>query len=177
MADAVQQIMEQMLPELEDLIDKGIFSQNEAKQIIQKRRNFEYQMNRRALRKIDVLRYVSYEQNLDTLRSLRKEGLGIKKGSVSDSSGTRRVHFIFNRALKRFRFDVKLWFQYFDFCIRSKSAKLLSKAFSQALQLHPHNTALWIRAASWEFQQNQNVNNARMLLQRAIRINKGDQHL
>ena len=26
MADAVQQIMEQMLPELEDLIDKGIFT-------------------------------------------------------------------------------------------------------------------------------------------------------
>lgn len=173
----MQQIMEQMLPELEDLIDKGIFTEKEVKQIIQKRRNFEYQMNRRAIRKIDVLRYVTYEQNLDTLRQLRKERLGIKKGTMSDSSGKRRVHFIFNRACNRFRFDIKLWFQYFDYCVRSKSSKLLSKAFAKCLQLHPHNSALWIRAASWEFQHNQNISNARMLMQRALRINKADEHL
>ena len=43
---------------------------------------------------------------------------------------------------------------------------------NRALQVHPRNAGLWIMAASWEFETNNNTNAARVLLQRALRVNK-----
>jgi hypothetical protein len=173
MADTVQRAMEAMLPELEDLMERQIFTQAEVKSIIQRRRKFEYQMGRRALKRVDVLRYITYELNLDQLRQLRKKDLGARKTSVSDYAGTRRIHQIYNRALFRLNADSRLWMQYLDFCVQTKSGKLVSKTFSRALQMHSQNVVLWLRAATWEFQKNANIDSARMLMQRALRTIKG----
>ena len=42
----------------------------------------------------------------------------------------------------------------------------------RAIQLHPTKPSVWIRAAKWEFEDNSNIGSARILMQRAIRINK-----
>jgi hypothetical protein len=151
--------------------------QSQIKSIVRRRRDFEYAMNRRTLLKVDVLRYVTYEMNIEALRAKRKDRLKHKKMSVSDYAGVRRIHFIFNRALKRFKGDVRLWMQYIDYCMRSKSGKTLSHVFSSALQMHPRNGAIWLKAAAWEFSENGNINSARILLQRAVRINKDNARL
>lgn len=56
MADTVRYLLEEMIPELEDLEKKGYFSRAEIKQIVQKRQDFEYLLKRRAAMKQDYLR-------------------------------------------------------------------------------------------------------------------------
>ncbi|KAF0699366.1 Aste57867_10082 [Aphanomyces stellatus] len=177
MADAVQYMMEKMIPELEDLQHLKIFSKEEVRQIVQKRRDFEYTMKRTPLRKVDCLRYIEYELNLDALRRQRKKRMGLKKSTLSDHTGISRVHNIFDRALLKHRGDVDLWLQHIAFCKNQGSTKILSLLFTHALQVHPRNEALWIEAASWEFATNLNVDSARVLMQRSIRINPHSQKL
>ena len=81
MSDAVQEIMEAMVPELEDLARKQIFNQVEIKEIVRRRRDFEYKLKRRDSQKSEYLRYIAYESALDKLRARRKKRLGFGKKS------------------------------------------------------------------------------------------------
>eukprot|EP00741_Cyanophora_paradoxa_P002251 tig00000571_g2183.t1 len=178
MGDVVQQILEEMVPELQDLERKGIFSSEEIKAIVKKRTNFEYLLRRRAPLKADFIRYAQYELQLEELRALRRARLQIEsKPGAGDFGMIRRIHFIFERALRKFKGDVRLWLQYIDFCRKQGSSKVLGKTFARALQLHPTKPGLWIAAASWEFESNNNIQTARVLLQRALRINPAAQKL
>jgi U3 small nucleolar RNA-associated protein 6 len=62
---------EQMLAELKDFGEKGIFSSPEIKQIIKKRTAFETALVRRIPNKNDYLRYAAYEMGLEALRRKR----------------------------------------------------------------------------------------------------------
>ncbi|EGZ24536.1 hypothetical protein PHYSODRAFT_311464 [Phytophthora sojae] len=177
MADTVQITMEKMVPELEDLQARKIFSAPEIRQIVDKRRGFEYSLQRVPLRKIDAMRYIEYEIKLDALRAARKERLGLAKVTLGDTAGVKRVHNIFDRVLFKHRGSVELWLQYVAFCKREGSSRVLSAVFSRALQSHPRSAELWIEAASYEFGVNLNVDSARVLMQRAIRLNKHNQKL
>ncbi|KAG7377100.1 U3 snoRNP protein [Phytophthora pseudosyringae] len=177
MADKVQITMELMVPELEDLQARKLFSAAEIRQIVDKRRGFEYSLQRVPLRKIDAMRYVEYELKLDALRAARKERLALVKVTLGDTAGAKRVHNIFDRVLFKHRGSVELWLQYVAFCKREGSSRVLSSVFSRALQSHPRSAELWIEAASYEFGVNLNVDSARVLMQRAIRLNKHNHKL
>lgn len=168
MADLIQMTMEDMIPELEEYQKNQIFSKPEIQQIVQRRKDFEYKLRRRPMRQMDGLRYIEYELNLETLSKLRKERLGMSEAKPYHFI-IRRVHHIFDRMIQKFHGNIQLWFQYIQFC-RQDSPRRCSKIFSRCLQLHPRNTSLWIEAANWEFERN-NVRSARILLQRAIRLN------
>jgi len=177
MADVVRANMERMVPELEDLVEKNILSKVEVRSVIKRRRAFEYRLKNRAVDKMDYLNYISYEMNFETLRRERKKRLGIKKASASDYAGMRRIHSIFTRALKKFKFDIRLWLQYADFCARTGSKKVLGRLFPKALQLLPREVGLWIHAASYEIACYNNYDSARKILQRGLRINESSQQL
>lgn len=134
-------------------------------------------MKRIPLRKIDGLRYIEYELNLEALRQKRKERLGLKKHSLSDTTGTKRVHSIFDRIIYKHRGSVDLWLQYVAYCKNEGAGRVLSHVFSRALQAHPRRPEIWIEAASYEFSTNLSIESARVLMQRAIRINKQCQRL
>lgn len=53
----------------------------------------------------------------------------------------------------------------------------LGRLFARALQLHPRNAGLWIKAASWEMFDAGNSSSARALMQRGLRINPGSRSL
>lgn len=48
--------MEEMVPELEDLEERGYFQKQEIKQVVKKRTHFEYLLKRPAPKKADYLR-------------------------------------------------------------------------------------------------------------------------
>ncbi|CEG43302.1 u3 small nucleolar rna-associated protein 6 [Plasmopara halstedii] len=177
MADTVQITMEKMIPELEDLEARKIFTKHEIRQIVDKRRSFEYSLKRVPLRKIDAMRYIEYELQLDALRAMRKERLNLVKVTLGDTAGVKRVHNIFDRVLFKHRGSIELWLQYVAFCKREGSSRVLSAVFSRALQSNPRCAELWIEAASYEFGVNLNVDSARVLMQRAIRLNKENRKL
>ena len=73
MADNVQKILERSIPELEDLQERGLFNEKEIRSITNKRRDYEYRLQRRGKTLEDFLRYIEYEISIDKLRLLRKQ--------------------------------------------------------------------------------------------------------
>ena len=166
MADRVAPLLEAMVPELDDLQRRGIFDAEEIRSIVKRRTAFEYALVRRQPLKEDFLRYARYEMNLDTLRRQRKIRLGINRRSAKGDHGMiKRIHSIFQKALHRFKGDIRLWVQYIEFAAATGASSSLSRTYAKALQYHPRNVGLWIHAANWEFGANANVVAARALLQ------------
>lgn len=173
MADFVHHVLEDMVPELEDLERRGYFNKHEIKQIVQKRQDFEYNLRRRAPVKSDFQRYIDYESSLERLRQLRRKQRNITgKDTLADHCINRRIHFIYDRMLRKFKGDLTLWSQWIHFCKKSKSSRQMSRVLTRALQLHPTCPALWTTAAAWEFDANGNANAARALMQRGLRMCK-----
>ncbi|KAJ9084750.1 U3 snoRNP protein [Entomophthora muscae] len=161
MAEKVQQRIEKRLPELEDLLVKELFTQDE-----------------RVTQKADYLRYIEYEINLEQLRVKRKSRLSKKpKDSVSDFAGIKHIHNLFQKALFKFKGDVLLWLQYIDFSQKQGSNRRLAQIFADVLRLHPTKEVFWIQAATWEFSTNFNTEAARNLFQRGLRLNPKSQTL
>lgn len=165
------------MPELEELERMGVFSSGEIRNIIRKRRDFEYRLQKRIVQKADFLRYMQYEINLDMLKKKRKLRLGIKRSLHGEQAVMRRIHNLFQNALKKFVGDIKLWIQYIEFCKHMGSTKVLGKVFARVLQYHPDKPNLWIMAAKWEFEDNKNIPNSRTLLQRGLRANPSSKQL
>ncbi|KAL7281262.1 hypothetical protein ACG7TL_004570 [Trametes sanguinea] len=170
--ERVQFQQEQMLAELKDLVQKGLFTQKEVKQIMQKRTAFETALVRRIPKKSDFLRYATYEMSLEALRRKRAERLKLPKGppSVSDYALVKRQFQIFERALKKFKGDVGLWIQYIQVAKKAGARALVGRITARALQLHPNVPALYVLAASHEL-EHLSPSAARALLQRGLRLN------
>ncbi|KAF8904379.1 U3 small nucleolar RNA-associated protein 6-domain-containing protein [Gymnopilus junonius] len=163
---------EQMLDELRDLVDKGLFTDQEAKQIMKKRTAFESSLVRRVAKKADFLRYAAYEMGLEQLRRKRVARMELAPGpaTVSDYALVKRQFHIFERAVKKFKSDVGLWVQYIQVAKREGARALVGRITARALQLHPNKPALFILAASHELDHH-SPSAARTLLQRGIRLN------
>ncbi|KAJ3102701.1 U3 snoRNP protein [Phlyctochytrium bullatum] len=184
MAEQVQYHLERMLPELEDLEVKGIFSKAEIQAIVKKRTALEYSIHRRVSRKSDFLRYIEYEKTLEALRKKRTTRLGIDKQQdkkrqkrISDHSIIKRIHGLYQNLLRKFPGDLDLWIDFIKWCKSSGSSKALGRVFARAIQLHLAKPVIWILSAKWEFEDNNDMTSARILFQRALRINPESQQL
>jgi hypothetical protein len=197
MAEHVQEALDQMVAPMRDLMDREIFTQEEVHAIISRRRESEYLLRRRAARKADFLRYIQAEMNLEKLRKLRtlqkkRDTLNKPKQDGDDDDGGKRkeekhigdthiiqhIHLLFVRAIRKFRSDLSLHLAHADFCKEQKSFTRLGRVYAEALQIFPRQDGLWIEAASHEFfGPTRSIRNARVLLQRALRINQTSQEL
>lgn len=97
-------LLESSIPELQELEAKGYFSREEIRAVVARRSDFEYALKRKAARASDYLRYIRYEWALEELRRHRRRerGIGGKPG-LADHCLVRRVHFIYERLLRKFR--------------------------------------------------------------------------
>ena len=84
MADKVQLTLENMIPELETFVQDAIFTKNEVKKIIKKRRFYEYQFERKDISKVEYFKAIRYEKLLDKRRIQKKKALNVKKTSYYD---------------------------------------------------------------------------------------------
>ena len=131
MAESIDFRLEQSIPELQDLVNKELFTQDQVKSIIKKRTQHEHTLLRPSAKKADYLRYITYEQSLEKLRQKRlkrKKQLG--KKSVSDYAGQRRIRNLFERACIRFQ-DLGLWLQYIEYVKEQGSHKITNKVFGE----------------------------------------------
>lgn len=179
MADTIEQRLEQFVPTFEQLISLGIFTKAETKAIISKRRSFEYSIKSTQATFNTFLKYIEYEASVIQLTEVRKEEKGIESDQrlLCDSDWTKHVHSIYKRATERFSGDIKVWNQYFDFCQQTHAAKALGKAFSKCIRIHGNNSDLWIRAAKWEMEENNNTKLAIEYMQHAIELIPNDPNL
>jgi len=206
MAEQVQAALDQMVAPLRDLMDRHIFTEDEIRSIVNRRRESEYLLRRRAARKADFVRYIEAEMILEKLRALRtakrkrdhrkaqrEKGIYADDTDDLDEDGNpkpnqnkddsnedligdvhvvQHIHLLFIRAIRKFRGDLSLHLQHADFCKSAKSWTRLGRVYAEALQIFPREAGIWIEAASNEFfGPNRSVTSARVLLQRALRLN------
>ncbi|EOD34666.1 hypothetical protein EMIHUDRAFT_111205 [Emiliania huxleyi CCMP1516] len=171
MADRVREVMESMVPELEDVQRRGLCSASEVKALVRRRERFEYLVHRRSplaarprATRDDFLRYLQLEMNFEALLKCRRRRLGMTRQGPPDFAIRRRIHFIFSRAARRFKGDERLWMQWIDFAERRKADKRLERIYGRALAVLPHSAR-------------SNASAARRLLQRALRANRGSREL
>ena len=147
MADSAYYHLERMLPELDDLKERGLFSVSEIREIARQRREFEFRLERRSKVKEDYLKYIDYESKLEKLRRIRKKALIRQlKASYSSSSfhsekpkkqqkwqpslcdraSAMRIMLIYERAVTRFKGDLGLWLQFIQYC-RSQGTRRMQK--------------------------------------------------
>ena len=106
-----------------------------------------------------------------------------------DGHVLRHIHFLYRRTLKKFHYPVDVCLNYAEFARTHKSFGHMSRIYAEALQHHPRNEGLWIEAASFEFfgyvaqdyddggegvnskVVGSSIQNARVLMQRGLRIN------
>ncbi|KAG8908043.1 U3 snoRNP protein [Tulasnella sp. 403] len=176
--DTVLAQQEDMVEELNDLREKGIFSTEEIKQIVVKRTSYEASLIRKVPKKSDFLRYIEYLLALEALRKKRVQRLKLHENSPSISSYcfTRAQYFVYERALKKFQDDVALWVQYINHARREGAVSLAGKVIARAMLLHPHSVPLYVLAASHEMKRG-NSSSARTLFQRGLRMNADSVHL
>lgn len=108
-----------------------------------------------------------------------------------DSHILQHIHFLYQRLLRKFHYPVDLCLNYAEFANENASFHHLSRIYAEALQHHPREEGLWIEEPSFEFfgfvsrdYDNENdpngvnskvvgssIRNARVLMQRGLRIN------
>lgn len=97
-----------------------------------------------------LCRYCEYEWKLEQLRQLRRKAKAIAgKRSLADYGIVRRIHFIYDRATRKFKGDVTIWMSWLQFCRESNSKRQVSKVVTKALKLHPSASHFWAYAAAW----------------------------
>lgn len=186
MADSVQYIMDRLSSHFRQLEELEIFTNTEIRSIVKKRTDFEYVMKRRQLFIEDFYNYIQYEINLDKLRVLRCDkmdniggGNKEKQDAMRNVKATcsRHICSIFDRATRRFPNNMDMWTDYIAYLKDSKSTSILNTVFGKALALHPKCVDFWLQAAVHELDENNNVQAARILFQRALRVNKHSKNL
>lgn len=116
-----------------------INSKIEIKSIALKRTILETAIHQNAPKKHDYLKYIQYEVNLETLRRKRKIKYSLnqkpesgKSGiSLTDYSLLKRIHALYQKALKKYHGDVDLWMQYFKWASDVGSSKTLGHMFAK----------------------------------------------
>jgi U3 small nucleolar RNA-associated protein 6 len=192
MAEQVQATLDQMVEPLQDLQQRNVFTPAEIHAIVERRRDYEYMLRRRNVRKVDCLKYVDDEVKLEQLRELRirkiqrearealqklpreereKQAQKMIKKHIGDRHVLQHIHSLWTRIFRKFRADQDLYLQYADFLKQQGAHGKLSQLYASVLAIFPRESAWWIRAASHEFFTNNNVQAARVMLQRGIRVN------
>eukprot|EP00923_Selenidium_pygospionis_P028978 GHVN01051764.1.p2 GENE.GHVN01051764.1~~GHVN01051764.1.p2 ORF type:complete len:256 (+),score=25.32 GHVN01051764.1:1016-1783(+) len=168
MAQSVQHQLEEMVPELHDLLEKSVITQEELGPLVAKRRDFEYQLIQLKTKAGTFLKYVEFEKSIDKRREECNQEKGWKAKSYSDKSIRARIHFIYHRGCSRFPFSSLLWYSWIDFCKEVGNLAKREKVIMKALAQHPHDAMLWQRAASHHMEMNQ-LSMGRTVMLRGIR--------
>jgi hypothetical protein len=156
----------------------GLFNDTEVRSIVKARTQFEYTLLRPQLRVEHLLEYLEYELNLFQLLCVRRKRLRLRRAAAETEKHTsKHISHVFERGIRRFPKDTRLWNAYMDFLEKSRNSQQLSAVCTRALLLLPRHEAFWIRAATHEAVERRNPHGARVLLQRALRINKASKPL
>lgn len=171
MAEVVQLRIERGVEELLELERAELFTPEEIKAIIKKRKHFEYRLRSFKVTKEDFLKYISYEQCLLKLIKIRRKKSGFThRVKQVDHVISHRIASLFGAAVVRYKSDPDLWMTYISFCKGLKWFGTASNVYRMMLQVLNRHDHLWISAAKFEFDDNNSMSSARVLMQRGLRF-------
>lgn len=176
MSSKARYYLEQCIPEVDDLVQKGLFTKNEVNKIMKKRTDFEHRLSSRGSSIKDYIKYIEYEQNVDKLRLKRVKRIlsSPRSNSISDWTIQQRITYIFQRGCNKFPKELGFWSLYLSF-LKSKgtkaSYKKIQNVYNQLLKLHPTNDDVWISCAKYEYEVHANFKSCRTVFQNGLRFN------
>ena len=137
MADKVENILERMTDELQYYLREGLFSKKEVKKIVKERRNAEYKLQRKDANLLFFIDSIKFERQLDRIRAKRVKKQNIietgKKKSLLDHSVKKRIMHLYDRATRKFKFNIALWKEYLEYLVNIKSYQKLNRLLSRAV--------------------------------------------
>ena len=171
MADKIQLILENLIPELDELVKKGIFLKKDVKKIIKKRRSHEYSFEKKDVNISDYYKAIQYETILNQRLNENKKKLNLKKLDYYDFHFIRRIIFLYKKCLMKFEKE-KIYMDFFNFLIKNKCFNILNKEIGKVLTKFPKKIIFWKIAVYNEFENNLNFFGARNLMQKCLRLNE-----
>lgn len=192
MAEIVALRVEKTINELNLLVEYGLFTEPEAKEILAKRQNFEYNLRRKTRTKLDYLKYIRFEVNLlealdkykkrivqeywknkeaNTLEELERRIILLQAKKLNDVIRARCAHIssLFRKLTTSFQFDKNLWLAYIDFARSRNWNTRVTALYWRLLRVCGNCEDIWIAAASHEVKINKAFDVARGLYLRALR--------
>jgi len=163
--------MEEMLGEVEQMERVNLLQNREVKELLKKRKHFEYKIQKRTKVKEDFISYIQYEVNLLSLLEIRRENTGYhhKKAEIEGAIKT-RINKLYKILEHRFQSDVNVWLSHINYLKSIKWDSSVSRIYLRLLQVHSEKPNLWIAAAKWEFEEVGNADNGRQILLRGLRF-------
>ena len=136
MAEYVEQRMEEMLGEVEQMERVNLLEPKEVKELIKKRKHFEYKIQKKSKEKGDFLGYIQYETNLLSLLAMRRESTGYEHKKSEIEGGIRvRINKLFKILEHRFQSDVSIWLSHIQFLKSSGWEASVSRIYLRMLQV------------------------------------------
>lgn len=167
----MEQRMEEMLGEVEQMERVNLLQSGEVKELLKKRKHFEYKIQKQTKEKGDFLAYIQYESNVLSLLALRRESTGYQHKKAEIEGGIKvRINKLFKILEHRFQSDVTVWLQHLAFLKTAQWEASVSRIYLRMLQVHSSKPGLWVAAAQWEFETLGNADNGRALLLRGLRF-------
>ncbi|KAK2629005.1 hypothetical protein QTJ16_002108 [Diplocarpon rosae] len=167
-SDKARFYLEQAVPQLQEFKEKRIFSEDEIRQLVKKRSDFEHRVLARGSTPVEFARYAAWEIVLENLRAKRCKRMKIK-GSTTHT-GQARIFKIFDRGTQKHPGDVALWLSYLEYAKQVKATKKFKTILTAAIRLHPLKAELWLYAARWSLEAEADMKEARSYMSRGARF-------
>ena len=146
MADKVQLCLENSINELDQLVKQGLFTKSEIRNILKKRRAYEYSFEKKDVSKLDFFKAVRYEKilvqqslNQDKKRKIRKKEKKVKQTSYFEFTFIRRAVFLFQKMLRKFKNSEDIWIEFFHFLNRNQCYNVMNREIGRCLSLFTKN--------------------------------------
>ena len=139
MADKVETVLEKMTDELQYYVAQELFSKREVKKLVKERRNAEYRMQRKDATLLFFMDSINFEKRLDKLRMKRKknrvgkDGKGAQKMVLMDHSIKRRILYLYDRAIRKFKENIGLHKEYMEYLVQGRSYQKLNRVLARAV--------------------------------------------
>ncbi|XP_028030528.1 U3 small nucleolar RNA-associated protein 6 homolog [Bombyx mandarina] len=172
MAEQVNQRIENMINELEQMRRTNLYTDEEIKEISQKRKEFEYHIQRRVKQKEDYVQYIAYELALlEDITTRRKKIQLTEKKKDLEYAIAQRLNQLFKRFIYKFQNEIEIYFEYIKFCKGVGFQQAISGIIGQMLQIHGDKPQMWLMASKWESLEQNNLENAKAFLLKGIQRN------
>ncbi|MES1918747.1 U3 snoRNP protein [Bonamia ostreae] len=152
---------------------KSVFSKTENAKLNEKRKRFEAEICSSKTPIFTFKEYIKFEESileLAIIRCSKNTNFNDNTKDIFKERCNKKIIKIFDKLVKFRLFDVESWFEYIDFLKRENYFKAITTLFAEMLRVHSTKSKLWIMAAFWELDKNDDIDSARRLLQRGIKI-------
>uniref|UniRef100_A0A915NX21 U3 small nucleolar RNA-associated protein 6 N-terminal domain-containing protein n=1 Tax=Meloidogyne floridensis TaxID=298350 RepID=A0A915NX21_9BILA len=169
MAEFVEKSLEELLPVFEQLKLVQLFSPEEVCDFIKNCRDYEYKLCKQTKVAKDFLAYAAYlEEKLDLIVERRKELKFLHRYDQIDRPLKHKCAHLYRICAARFK-KMEYHNKEIAFLHNAKMRKLCSQAYTRLLQIYAHLPENHVRAARFEFFDNNSAENARTLILMGLR--------